>query len=138
MGVGSAGGIGCVSFSNNSTVLRWISLRNSGLYWLPLVASSRALINRSLSTGCLGLGLWTVGGGVLGWGCGWGGPAGGGCMMGGRAPSPMGLPFPVPFPCEVGYLGCAGFQLEDCEVDAVGRLGCGGVVDPGCSTKFLY
>jgi len=31
VGIGSAGGIGCVSFSNNSTVLRWISLRNSGL-----------------------------------------------------------------------------------------------------------
>ena len=104
---------------------------------MPNVASNKALTTLSASTGCLGLGLCVVEGDVLGWGCGWVEAVGGGCMVGGRAPSPMGLPFPVPFPFGVGNLGCAGFQLDDCEVDAVGRLGCGAFVAAGCSTKFL-
>ena len=136
MGSTSGGGVGRASFSNNYVVSCWISSINSGVYWLPNVASNRAFITLFASTGCVALGLCEDDAALLGCGCGWV-EAGGGCMVGGRAPSPMGLPFPVPFPCEVGYLGCAGFQLDDCEVDAVGRLGCGAVVDPGCSTKFL-
>ena len=94
---------------------------------MPSVASNKAFITLSASTGCLGLGFCEEDDAVLGCGCGWV-EAGGGRMMGGETPSPMGFPFPVPFPCEVG-LGCGGFQLGCCIV--------GAFVDAGCSTKFL-
>ena len=82
MGSTSGGGVGRVSFSNNSVVSCWISSRNSGLYWLPNVASNRAFITLFASTGCVGLGLCEDDAALLGCGCGWV-EDGGGCMLGG-------------------------------------------------------